>query len=37
MELVLEQVAGLPEILACAVIVGDQVGVRGEIELKLLP
>jgi len=32
----LESLSGIPEIKGCAVIVDDQVGVRGEIELKLL-
>ncbi len=33
---VLEQAGQIPEILGCAIIVGDQVGVRGAFELKLL-
>lgn len=36
MEAVLDKVSELPDIQACAVIAGDQIGVRGEIELKLL-
>jgi len=35
-EVVLDRVAEIPEILSCAIIVGDQIGVRGEYELKLL-
>lgn len=35
-ESVLAKVSELPDIQACAVIAGDQIGVRGEIELKLL-
>jgi len=36
MEAVLDRVSEFPEIQACAIIAGDQIGVRGEIELKLL-
>lgn len=36
MQNVLDQLEDIPEIQACAVIAGDQMGVRGEIELKLL-
>jgi len=36
MEGVLEQVAGISEIKGCAVLVENQVGIRGEIEVKLL-
>ncbi len=36
MEEVLESLAEIPEIKGCAVIVEEQVGIRGEIELKLL-
>lgn len=36
-ERVLESVAGIPEILGCAIIVDNQIGIRGEIEVKLLP
>ncbi|MFH0755752.1 MAG: UPF0280 family protein [Bacteroidota bacterium] len=35
-EPVLERIAHIPEILTCVVIVGDRVGVRGELEVKLL-
>ena len=35
-EPVLEQVPDFPEILGCAIIVGDRIGIRGEIEVKLL-
>lgn len=35
-EPVLESVAGKPEILGCAVIVDNQVGIQGELEVKLL-
>lgn len=35
-ETTLDLVAGIPEIRACAVILDDRVGVRGEFELKLL-
>ncbi len=35
-EPVLERIAQIPEILSCVVIVGDRVGVRGELEVKLL-
>jgi len=33
---VMESVEGIPEIRGSAVIVEDQLGIRGEIELKLL-
>jgi len=36
MEDILELVAGIPEIKGCAIIVENQVGIRGEIEVKLL-
>ena len=36
MEATLESVAGIPEILGCAVIVDEQIGFRGELELKML-
>ena len=36
MEEVLESIADIPEIKGCAVIVENQVGIRGEIEVKLL-
>ena len=36
MEEVLESLAEIPEIKGCAVIVEEQVGIRGEIELKLI-
>jgi len=36
MEGVLESVAGTQEILGCAVIVDNQLGIRGELEVKLL-
>lgn len=36
MEEMLESLAGIPKIKGCAVIVEEQVGIRGEIELKLL-
>lgn len=36
-EAVLERITRIPEILACVVIVGDRMGIRGELELKLLP
>ena len=36
MQDVLDQLEDIPEIQACAVITGDRMGVRGEIELKLL-
>lgn len=36
MDGILEFVAGIPEIKGCAVIVENQVGIRGEIEVKLL-
>lgn len=35
-EPVLEQVPDFPEILGCAIIVGERIGIRGEIEVKLL-
>jgi uncharacterized protein len=34
---VLESIAGIPEIAGCAVIVDNHIGVRGELEVKLLP
>lgn len=33
---VLNRISGIPEILGCAVIVGDLIGVRGQFEVKLL-
>jgi uncharacterized protein len=36
MERELETVSGIPEILACAIIVDEQIGMRGSFELKLL-
>jgi len=36
MDGVLESVAGKPDILGCAVIVDNQVGIRGKLEVKLL-
>ena len=36
MEKVLESVPGIPEIPGCAVIVEEQVGIRGALEVKLL-
>jgi ApbE superfamily uncharacterized protein (UPF0280 family) len=33
---VLDEVAGIPEILGCAVIVDEQIGIRGELEVKML-
>jgi len=36
MEGMLESVAGIPEILGCAVIVDEQIGFQGELELKML-
>jgi len=33
---VLERVAEIPDILGCAVIIENQVGIRGELEVKLL-
>jgi ApbE superfamily uncharacterized protein (UPF0280 family) len=36
LEEVLDLVSELPDIQACAIIAGDQIGLRGEIELKLL-
>lgn len=35
-EAVLEKVSGIPEILGCAILAGEQIGVRGEFELKLV-
>lgn len=35
-ETVLEKAGAIPGILACVVIIGDRMGVRGELELKLL-
>ncbi|MEN8201287.1 MAG: UPF0280 family protein [Bacteroidota bacterium] len=35
-EAVLDHVSGLPDLQACAIIAGDHMGVRGEIELKLI-
>ncbi len=35
-EAVLDRVSGIPEILGCAVILGDRIGVRGQFEVKLL-
>lgn len=36
MQGVLDAVAGIPEILGCAVIVDEQIGIRGELEVKML-
>jgi hypothetical protein len=33
---VLERVITIPEILGCAVIVQDKIGIRGSIKVKLL-
>ncbi|MCK4749170.1 MAG: hypothetical protein KAT15_19090, partial [Bacteroidales bacterium] len=35
-ELVLDMVSEIEEILGCAVILGDKVGIRGQFEVKLL-
>ena len=35
-EPVLEKIPHFPEILGCAIIVGERIGIRGEIEVKLL-
>lgn len=32
----LKALEDIPEILACAIIVGEQIGIRGELEVKLL-
>lgn len=36
-EPVLEELSTTPEIIAIAIIVGNQVGIRGELQVKLLP
>jgi ApbE superfamily uncharacterized protein (UPF0280 family) len=36
LERILGQVADIPEIVACVIIVGDRVGARGSFELKAI-
>lgn len=36
LQCVLDEVAGIPEIMGCAVIVDEQIGIRGELEVKML-
>jgi ApbE superfamily uncharacterized protein (UPF0280 family) len=36
LEQVLEEVAGIPDIVACAVIVENRIGIRGDLEVKPL-
>lgn len=35
-EIILERVSQIPEILGCAIIVGERIGIQGEIEVKPL-
>jgi ApbE superfamily uncharacterized protein (UPF0280 family) len=35
-ELLLDRVAGIPEIVSCVVIAGERMGIRGDFETKLL-